>query len=188
MTKQPRGIIVVDVQHAGVPDSKDFRGAKVDIDKDGIVELWENEAELTPLYAAALTRECAVLGHKAVVEAYGFYDDRHKRVAELAALFPDKQFVYFAAHINAGGGKSASFFYDGRSVGGKRLAEVTAEQFKTGFPELSGSNIFASYEKPQPGGGPGENEWRGDISKHWTWGAWNTIKGIYTAPDNVCGI
>ena len=181
------GIVVFDLQHSGKPRGLNERGAKADLDGDGVIDSWEHEAELTPFYVAPASRALALAGHSIVIEAFGEYSDRHARAADLAARFPDVRVAYVACHINAGGGRSGSAFYDGRSGGGARLGALLATELGS-IEELYGGFAFASYADPQPGAGEGENEWRGDTSKHWTWGAWSTIAGIYQGPANISGV
>ncbi len=181
------GVVILDIQHSGKPGNMGERGAGADLDGDGVVENHEREAELTPFYAAACSRALALQGHLVVLETFGHYWERHHRANDLALRFPDVRVAYVACHINAGGGRSGSAFADGRSGGGMRLAASMATQFD-GIPELYKGVAFAAYEKPQPGGGPGVNEWRGDTSKHWTWGAWSTIAGVYTGAANISAV
>ena len=181
------GLVIFDLQHSGKPRGLDERGAKADVDGDGVVETWEREAELTPFYVAPASRALALTGHLVVLETFGEYPDRHARAAELASRFPGLRVAYVACHINAGGGRSGSAFYDGRSGGGARLARGLADELGE-LDELHGGFAFPSYADPQPGAGAGENEWRGDASKHWTWGAWSTIAGIYDGPANLSGV
>ena len=46
------GLVILDIQHAGKPGKYDL-GASHDINNDGVIEQWEHEAKLTPIYARA---------------------------------------------------------------------------------------------------------------------------------------
>jgi hypothetical protein len=181
------GLVIFDLQHSGKPRSLDERGAKADIDGDGRISTWEREAELVPFYVAPATRYLAGRGHHVALEAFGDYHHRHERANQLARELEGVPVAYAACHLNAGGGRSAQLFYDGRSRSGPMLAAHLASELEE-LPEIRNGQAFASYRDPQPGAGPGENEWRGDTSKHWTWGAWSTIAGIYSGPANIAGV
>jgi N-acetylmuramoyl-L-alanine amidase len=106
--------IVIDVQHAGKPDSPRDRGAPLG---------QRSEVWATRRLGLAMEDQFDVLGHEVFVLRDGSYADRHKRCD---ALNPD---LYIALHFDAGiGGRSdrgAVFFWPG-SARGQAFAEKVA--------------------------------------------------------------
>ena len=106
--------IVIDIQHAGKPDSPRDRGAPLGPRS----EVWA-----TRRLGLAMEELIEVLGHDVFVLRDGFYSDRHKRCDALA---PD---LYIALHFDAGiggkGDRGAVFHWPG-STRGKAAADKVA--------------------------------------------------------------
>jgi N-acetylmuramoyl-L-alanine amidase len=107
--------IVLDVQHAGKPDSPRDRGAPLGPRS----EVWA-----TRRLALAMEETLDALGHDVFVLRDGSYADRHARCD---ALTPD---LYVALHFDAGiagkGDRGAVFFWPGSARGVKYAAQVAA--------------------------------------------------------------
>lgn len=106
--------IVLDVQHAGKPDSPRDRGAPLGPRS----EVWA-----TRRLGLAMEEMFDTLGHDVFVLRDGSYSDRHKRCDALA---PD---LYIALHFDSGiggrGDRGAVFFWPG-STRGQAFAEKVA--------------------------------------------------------------
>lgn len=149
-------------------------GAAADIDGDGIVEVWEREAHLTPVYGMECVRDLAQAGVGSVFwdpAGSGIRNDyweRHRKAIELAETFAGKV-PYLALHMNAGGGSYGLIGYDPRSVKGKELAEVVAEHFRSKVTVLDGYCRVQALEGKWSRGLP-------------------CIDGVYAGPANICGV
>ena len=76
-------IIIFDRQHHGKPGRSDV-GATFDLDRDGVVETQEMEANITPYYYLPAKKLLEDLGHSVVVFDYGWYKDRHAKANAIA--------------------------------------------------------------------------------------------------------
>jgi hypothetical protein len=161
-------LIFLDRQHAGKPGRKGDRGAAADLDEDGKIETWENEAQLTPRYMLHIEeRLIGEYGYDVITLSDGWYSDRHARVNKIASNTTEPM-VYCACHLNAGGGNYGAVFYDYRSSSGPKLANYIALALKDACPELTGGVKLLSANS-------------GDWTKH----AYNTISGVQR-PVGLC--
>ena len=188
------GTVILDIQHAGKPTKRDL-GASHDIDGDGVVELWEHEAKLTPIYAEAAVRELEAAGHTVVMETSGSYSSRHKRAVKLAEKSWDPV-AYVACHLNAGGGDYGLVCWDYRSRGGKRLSRLVGAELQLEFNRDELRRVIvpdnsATAPSVAPDDQAARRQWselpRYDGSVLWP-RAWGTIKGIYRGPEMLSGI
>jgi len=162
-------LAVFDRQHHGKPNRNDY-GAAADIDGDGVIEVWERESELTPLYINSAKKTIQSAGHTAMVEDEGWYSSRHER-ANINAKSVDGPVAYVACHLNAGGGDYCAVFYDYRSKNGRRLAEMVGSAVgELHIPSIGRVVIRAANPDD------------------WTRNAYYTIKGLYAGPANISGI
>jgi hypothetical protein len=160
--------VVLDRQHAGIPSKPWSRGAGFDLDGDGLVELWEQEANLTPFYIIAAERRLVEAGHQVICISDGRYSARHDRAKEYQAD------VYIACHINAKGSDRGVAFYDKRSSLGKRLAGYLAASMKDHLPELGTAIRMACYDDRAEG-------------TPWLVNPWATIRGVFDGkPVGIC--
>lgn len=156
-------IVFIDRQHAGKPDKLGDRGAAVDIDGDATPE---REAIITGQIAIALEKVLIMLGVDVMPISDGTYSERHKRVNEYAAMYPNRKTVYLAMHLNAGQGDYAAFFYHHESTQGHELAKHLCEGMRAaGFVER------ALPIDAQP--------------NNWTKNAFHTIRGV-GRPVAIC--
>ena len=158
-------IVVLDRQHVGKP-GRDDKGARAELDGEVV-----HEVDLTLGYiehaAALLTAE----GHDVVILDEGWYQERHRKAADIARANPDEAVAYVAAHCNAGGGSYGLAIHDQRSRGGRALAEAVADVLGANAAPYLDRAIVRAAER----GG--------------TWGrAMTTIAGIYDGPANIVGI
>ena len=162
-------VIYLDRQHSGKPGRKvGDRGATADLDGDGVKEVHEREAMLTPRYLLACEERLLEYGHDVIPISDGWYSDRHQRVNEYSGGFPKGTHqVYVAAHLNAGGGTYGAIFYDYRSRRGPELAARIASELRTVAPELSDVRSIAANPE------------------NWTRNAWATIGGV-VQPVGLC--
>mgnify|MGYP003134656156 FL=1 len=158
-------VIYLDRQHSGKPGKRARdTGASADLNKDGKIDVHEQEALLTPRYLLACELALRQAGHTVISISDGSYGDRHRRVNAYAGSFPRSvPQIYIAAHFNAGwGGRDGSgygaIFYDHRSRSGPELASRIARQLRMVAPELNGVKCIPS--KPDD----------------WTRNAWATIQ------------
>lgn len=161
-------VLILDRQHYGKPGRDDL-GAGADLDGDGVVELYEREANLTILYINAAKELAESEGHTVYVLDAGWYSSRHEKAIEIAREHPDDMCAYIACHLNAGGGTYSLTLHDYRSRGGERLAKAVATEMSTQIPEISRHLVRAASPED------------------WTNG-YNTIKGIYAGPGNLSGV
>jgi hypothetical protein len=165
--------VFLDRQHFGKPPPNDKdRGVEVDLDGDGDVD--SQEAMLTPLYIAAAKAHLEAQGHTVTVVEQGTYPDRHAQVCALAKALPTSQrpAAYVACHLNAGHGSYGLVVHDGRSSGGKRMADRVRAALRAEFTAEELSKVLV--EAGQSG--------------DWTRNAYNTIKGIYAGPSFLAGL
>lgn len=162
-------LVLLDRQHAGKPTHLADRGAWGDLDHDGRVDVEEQEAALTARYLLAAELELLRLGHSALPLADGSYAERHARANKYAQAIGGRA-VYIAAHLNAGGGRYGSTFYDARSTAGKALSVAVAAALRSACPEL-GADVWARAAEPT---GPWAR-------------AYSTIAGVYSGrPVGLC--
>ena len=163
-------IVILDRQHIGKPNKADL-GAGADLDGDGVIEIHEMEANLTPLYIKGARQYLEIRNHNVNVIEEGWYSDRQRQANHVAKVNPTTSVSYVTCHLNAGKGDYASIFYDQRSRSGKALAEHIADAVRA--LELRGvKRVLAKPANP--------NDW----TKH----AWNTIRHIYNGPNNISGV
>lgn len=128
------GLVIFDRQHVGNPQNN-FKsvGAANDTDNSGLIDIEEMEGILTAKYIYEAEKILRRRGHDVIVISDGTYFDRHLRVNEYRHKYPGNDIIYFACHINAGGGEYSAFFWDHRSSSGKRLADCLVTAFEEGF-------------------------------------------------------
>jgi N-acetylmuramoyl-L-alanine amidase len=130
-----------------------------------VVEVFEQEANLTPTIALHAMARLVELGHHVIVLSDGDYADRHKRVNRYAAGRSDT--VYCALHLNAGGGSWGLWFFDYRSQRGPALARAIAKAHEDTIDELNGDCRAVPCK-----------------ADGWTKNAFYTIKGV--DPVAIC--
>lgn len=158
-------IVVLDRQHVGKP-GRDDRGAVGEVDGDTV-----HEVDLTAAYIEAATALLTAEGHDVVHLDSGWYQERHRKAAEIARHNPDEAVAYVACHINAGGGSYGLVIHDERSRGGHALAEAVADALGSACEPYLDRSLVRAAER----GG--------------TWArAMSTIAGIYDGPANLCGV
>ena len=161
-------VIYLDRQHSGKPGRKvGDRGATADLDGDGVKEVPERAAMLTPRYLLACAERLLEYGHDVIPISDGWYSDRHARVNQYSGTFSKAHGpqCYVAAHLNAGwkgqpGSAYGCVFYDHRSRRGVVLATAIARELRLVAPELSDAKVIQA----QPSG--------------WTRAAFGTIGGV----------
>jgi hypothetical protein len=181
---------ILDIQHKGKPGKNDL-GASHDLDGDGVIEAFEHEANLTPIYADAARRLLEQAGVEVVLLERGAYSTRHKRAAELADGHPGRV-AYVACHLNAGGGDYGLVCHDYRSSAGNTLAtSIRLALLKRGRPELRRVLTGATAPTERP-----TNERHGEAwdrlprvggALYWP-RPFSTISGIYAGPANLSGV
>ena len=159
-------IVFIDRQHAGKPGRVDDRGAARDINGDGEISADEREAIWTARISIELEVKLIDMGIKVMPISDGRYADRHQRVNAYANQM-EAPHVYLAMHLNSGGGKYGSFFYDYRSANGLRLARQMSTQLELAVDELETCKAI----KASP--------------DDWTKNAWYTIRGV-GRPVAIC--
>ena len=157
-------IVFIDRQHSGNPKRLESRGAVYDVDGDATPE---REAMITGQIALALEKILLMLEISVIPISDGTYSERHKRVNEYAAMFPDRKCVYLAMHLNAGGGSYGAFFYHHASTSGELLAKYMGHNL-----ELAGVGVAKGKAIPSQ-------------SEDWTKNAFYCIKGI-GRPVAIC--
>lgn len=156
-------IVFIDRQHAGKPNKLADRGAAVDIDGDTTPD---REAIITGQISIELEKILMLLGVDVMPISDGTYNERHARVNEYAAMYPNRKTVYLAMHLNAGGGDYAAFFYHHASTQGHELAkQLCLEMRAAGFVK----NAKPIECKPN----------------NWTKNAFYTIRGV-GRPVAIC--
>jgi len=160
-------IVYIDRQHAGKPSKINDRGAGADLDGDGIIEAQEREAILTGFISMHLETKLINSGIKVIPLSDGSYSERHKRVNEYAARYPNEAQIYLALHLNAGGGNYSSFFYHPSSTKGKQLAEMLCHEMLVHCPAIPKQLSIAAE------------------SDGWTKNAYYTIRGV-GRPVAIC--
>ena len=164
-----RCVVYLDRQHSGKPGRKaEDRGAAVDLDGSGRIDVEEREAILTARYGLAAEIALIEAGHIVVPVSDGWYSDRHRRVNQYAGTFP-KEYpqVYVSLHLNAGGGDYGAIFYDHRSRSGPELSARIAACLRAEAPEVNGVKCIPA--KPDD----------------WTSAAYGTIGGGMQ-PTTIC--
>ena len=162
-------IAIFDIQHRGKPGRRAGEmGAGFDFDGDGVIEIHEQEAYLTPIYAGAASERLALAGEKVVFLEYGTYAERHAKAIQIARS-TSEPVAYIACHLNAGGGDYGIILHDDRSVNGHRLSKHLAAALRAGFPvprvTTKGTAIAGTWKR-----------------------AHTTIAGIYDGPENLTGV
>lgn len=166
-----RILALLDIQHRGRSAHPLDYGAAADLDRDGLVEDGEREAELTPFYALACSDVLGRLDQRVLLITAGAYSDRHSAARALAAAWAGPV-VYLACHINAGGGTGAIVAHDERSRGGAALARAIVSELG-GLP-----GIARASARPVGARSPEAFERR----------LHGCIGGIYEGPANLCGV
>ena len=125
-------IVFIDRQHAANQTNWPIRVQAVDIDGDATPE---REAIITgQISIPKLEKILMLLGVDVMPISDGTYSERHARVNEYAAMYPNRKTVYLAMHLNAGGGMYAAFFYHHASTQGHELAkQLCLEMRAAGF-------------------------------------------------------
>lgn len=165
-------LVLLDRQHAGKRSRPGDMGAAADLDKDGRIETWEQEAHLTPLYAQACQRRLAAEGVATILHdpagagLQADYPERHRWAVATASRWAGPC-LYGALHLNAGGGDYALVGHDPRSRGGRRAAEAIAAELEA-LPVISRARVVAL-----------EGPWLRGLG---------TIRGIYAGPSNLSGV
>jgi hypothetical protein len=162
-------IVIFDRQHYGKPNRNDV-GATFDLDRDGLVETQEMEANITPYYYLPAKKLLEERGHSAIVLDYGWYKTRHEKANAIARANPGQRVAYLACHVNAGMGDYAAFIHDSRSAGGKELSEALAYAFRS--PPLRG------IRRALVRAGSPSNGWKN---------GYYTVAGIWAGPSNISG-
>ena len=150
-------IVFIDRQHAGKPNKLDDRGASVDVDGDGKIDL---EAIITARIAIQLEQFLMLQGHHVMPISDGTYKQRHARVNEYAAMYPNEICIYLAMHLNAGGGTYGAFFHHHQSTNGAKLADHIGHCMMQNNIDISDCKTIAAH----PEG--------------WTKNAFYTIRGV----------
>lgn len=181
---------ILDIQHKGKPGKNDL-GAAHDIDGDGVVEQWEHEANLTPIYAEHARAALVAAGVDVVILDRGAYSTRHKKAAELAEEWTGPV-AYVACHLNMGGGDYGLVVHDYRSTGGNLLASrLRSSLLKRLRPELRRVINGQTGPAERPSNEAHALAWdrmpRYAGEQHWP-RAWYTIQGIYKGPANLSGV
>lgn len=141
--------VYLDRQHSGKPGRRSGdRGAAADLDGDGLIEVHELEAMLTPVYLLEAEKRLIEYGFDVYTLSDGTYRDRHERVNEYDRDL-DGPSIYVSAHLNAGwnnrnGDGYGVVFYDHRSRLGPLLARRIARELSLVAPELSDVKIRAA--------------------------------------------
>jgi len=151
-------LVILDRQHVGKPNRISDLGASF-IDDDGIRQF---EAIETARYIHEIELECRRQGFDVIVMSDGSYRERHGRVNYYKNQY-DGLVMYFACHINAGGGRYGCSFYDFRSSSGEKLARHIADECS-----VLGYDWKSIECRPN----------------NWTKNAFYTIKGV--APVAIC--
>lgn len=184
-------IAILDIQHLGKPGKNDL-GASHDIDGDGVVEAWEHEAKLTPIYVAEAERVLTAAGVDVVVLSSGWYSTRWKKAAKIARENPDQRVAYVACHLNARGDYGL-VCYDYRSSGGAALASSCHLSMLREWSRPEVPRVFAEATAPEeePKGSRDRARWRAlpryEGRLHWP-RPWWTLHGIYDGPANLSGV
>lgn len=161
-------IVFIDRQHSGKPGRPGDRGASADLDGDGKVQTWEQEAHWTGYLSIML--EAQLVAHpdiQVIPISDGTYLSRHTRVNQYSQMYKDVPQVYLAMHLNAGGGDYGAMFYYEGSAQGKALATHICEGLGNFLPEVG--NFKPIESRPAD----------------WTQHAFNTIKGV-GRPVAIC--
>jgi len=162
-------LVILERAHIGKPGRHDL-GAGADLDGDGLVEVHEREAELTPLYINAARDYLESKGHEVTIIEKGTYRERQEAACALARDQAGPV-AYVACHLNAGGGSYGLTIHDHRSSMGSRLAHCVATSLRAfAFDGMSKVVVGATA----PGG---------------SWPrAWGCVRHVYTGPANVCAM
>lgn len=165
-------IAVFDIQHFGQPGSSiNSRGAWADLDGDGKKDVWENEAALTPFYAAAASHMLAGAGVQVAFMPMTFatYADRAKQVIELHER-ANEPVISVLCHLNAGGGDYALTLWHDQRKGDEAAAVAIADELGH-LSEISRSVCRAAEAAP-----------------HWTSNARYCLEGYKSAPGAVSAV
>lgn len=161
-------IVFIDRQHTGKPGRPGDRGASADLDGNGSVETWEQEAHWTGYLSIMLEAQLvAHPGIQVIPISDGTYLARHTRVNEYSKRYKDIPQIYLAMHLNSGMGDYGAMFYHHQSSEGHALARSICTGLTSFIPEVPQFKAIPA--------GPGE----------WTANAFNTIKGV-GRPVAIC--
>jgi len=149
-------IVFIDRQHAGQINKLKTRGATYDVDGDGVLD---REALITGEIAIKLEKILLLLGIDVMPISDGKYSERHQRVNEYAAMYPNRKTIYLAMHLNAGGGSYGAFFHHYASASGEKLAKQMCA-------EMIGNDIVKTCKAIEA------------RPNDWTKNAFYTIKGV----------
>lgn len=174
----PRPCVILDLQHKGKFSRPDDRGVGADLDGDGLVELHEREAELTPIYAEKARQLLSWGGIETHVLTVGEYADRWKVANQLAARAGGRS-IYIACHLNGGASWRIGWGlvgHDPRSKNGRAAARTLATALE---------QEFANEAHPWPV----DSVRVVSCSEVSGYGRMlNTIRGIYMGPAQLSGV
>ena len=165
-------IAVFDIQHYGQPGKNmDSRGAWADLDGDGHPDIWESEAELTPMYAYAASHMLAAAGIQVAFMPTGF-SAYAQRAAEVIALqkHANERIVVVLCHLNAGAGDYALTLFHDQRKGDEPLARAIVDELSH-LPEITRGVCLAAQAAP-----------------HWTSRARYCLDAYEKAPKEVTAV
>lgn len=145
-------LVFLDHQHTGKPHKWNDSGATFDNFQ---------EVELVDRYIHYAKQHLESLEINVCVLSDGHYNERHKRVNLYSK---QTEALYVACHVNASKGSQGLSFYDHRSRGGKKLADLVSIEL---------SHLCGIETRSQE-----------CSSKDWTKNAFYTIKGV--KPIAIC--
>lgn len=169
-----KALAILDLQHIGKPGKKDL-GASHDFDGDGLISQGENEADMTPIYAAAAKAALEAAGVEVLVVDSGAYKTRWKNAAKAAKAFGGPV-AYVACHLNKGAGDYGLVCFDYRSAGGRRMAREVAAELALAFSSSELRRVISDDRAAT--GNPDSGFPR----------AFYTLSGIYAGPSNLSGV
>ncbi len=135
-------LAILDRQH-GTRHRDWAPGAAADLDGDGVVEVHEQEARITPLYAIEAAYELLSRGHEVELFSVGHYSERHAHAMTSADHVAPAKTAYVACHLNAAeppGDYGMVLWRRGSRVS-HHLAACLAAQLEILLPELSSVKI-----------------------------------------------
>jgi len=161
-------LVILDRQHGYKTGDRWIPGACADIDGDGFIEDWEQEARLTYRYIQYAAEYLIEYGHSVLIIDQGRYPTRHAK-ANGRARHEIEKVAYVACHLNAGGGDYSLVLYDERSSSGEDLARSVRSELQGLIPEYRKRLIRLCAEEAWKNG-------------------FYTIKGIWRGPKNISAI
>ena len=168
--------IILDVQHAGKPSNPGDRGTGADQDRDGKIEIHEQEAELTPIIVHGASIAAADYeGVHVHVLTRGEYADRQRQANEICKKTQEPT-AYFALHLNSASTLPSPPYalvgFDARSKGSEALARCLADAWgKAGYVapvRIEGTTPTSAQS------------WQRNVNY--------TIAGVYAGPSLISGV